>query len=111
MDISATTLGTQLGPGKMTEVGSPRLESCVDTSRERPATQAASGSEPEHPLVGQTESSIDVAPLDKLDLLAVRQGSLTTLSLGASTIAPVQAGPAIIQLEYTVGKNGGMQIL
>lgn len=30
------------------------------------------------------------------------------LTLGASTIAPVQAGPVLIQLEYTVGKNGGV---
>ncbi|KAH8719844.1 hypothetical protein HC256_000262 [Beauveria bassiana] len=108
MDISATTLGTLLGPGGIVEEESLRLESSVDASREQPTTQAGIGAELEHPLVGQTESSIDIAPLDKLDLLTVRQGSLTTLTLDASTIAPVQAGPVIIQLEYTVGKNGGV---
>lgn len=39
---------------------------------------------------------------------AVRQGSLTTLTLDASTITLVQARPVIIQLENTVGKNGGV---
>lgn len=58
---------------------------------------------------GQTDSSINVAPLlDKLDLFTVRQGSMARLTLGALTIAPVQAGPLFIQLEYTVGKNGGV---
>lgn len=108
IDISATTLGTLLGPGGIVEEESLRLESSVDASREQPTTQAGIGSELKHPLVRQTELSIDITPLDKLDLLTVRQGSLTTLTLDASTIAPVQVGPVIIQLKYMVGKNGGV---
>lgn len=58
---------------------------------------------------GQTDSSINVAPLlDKLDILTIRQGKMAMISVGASTIAPVQAGPLFIQLEYTVGENGGV---
>lgn len=43
--------------------------------------------------------------MDKLDLLTVQRGGMAMLTLSTSTIAPVQAGPILIQLEYTVGKN------
>lgn len=108
MDLSATTLSTINVPEDILEEP-PSPELSIHSSRGSLATQAEIGSMFEAAPDGQTDSSINGAPLlEKLDLLTIRQGKMATLSVGASTIAPVQAGPLFVQLEYTVGKNGGV---
>ena len=76
------------------------------------ADHSSSGSSRLQPTrVRRTDSSINVAPLlEKLHLHTIRQGELATIFVGVSTIAPVQAEPLFIQLEYsTVGKNKGVE--
>ncbi|TQV90528.1 hypothetical protein IF1G_10851 [Cordyceps javanica] len=108
MNDSATTFGRIILPEDVVEEPL-RPESSIYTSREPQTTQAEIGSEFDAMPDGQTDSSINGAPLlDNLDLLTIQQGKIATLSVRAFTIAPVQAGPLFIQLEYTVGKNRGV---